>query len=219
MNVLLLGGGEWSATSAQIDGVVLRPQMTVAVIAAAAAFEDQGAREALAVAHFRERDIQVVLVPVSTHRDALSAVAAEVVATSDAVYLGDGSAMHLRSVLRNSAVWDEVMTAARDGRPIVASGAGAEVVCDPMVDPRGGGFTVGLGLVTELSVIAGADTWSPEKTRRCAELAPSNLPIAGLPAGAAIYLDSSTPPWRTVGNITWWLGGSPAPPSTVLSSQ
>jgi len=31
---------------------------------------------------------------------------------------------------------------------LAASGAGATLVCDPMVDPRGGAYTVGLGLVS-----------------------------------------------------------------------
>ena len=29
-----------------------------------------------------------------------------------------------------------------------ASGAGATLLCDPMVDPRGGAYTVGLGMIT-----------------------------------------------------------------------
>ena len=35
---------------------------------------------------------------------------------------------------------------------LAASGAGATVLCDPMVDPRGGAYTVGLGVVKNLAV-------------------------------------------------------------------
>lgn len=207
MTVLLLGGGEWNPAASEVDGSVLRAGMTVALIAAAAAFEDQAAREAYAIEHFRTRDMQAIAVPVMAHHDAMSAVASSVIDSADAVYIGDGSAMHLRSVLRNSLVWQAVATAHGSGKPVVASGAGAEVVCDPMVDPRGGGFTVGLGLVTGLSVIAAAESWSSEKTRRCAELAPADLPIAALPTGAAVLVANAGPPWTTYGDVTWWLAG------------
>ena len=55
--------------------------------------------------------------------------------------------MHLRSVLKDSAVYEAMLAAYRGGAVVAASGAGATVLCDPMVDPRGGAYTVGLGFV------------------------------------------------------------------------
>src|SRR6202042_1117572 len=69
------------------------------------------------------------------------------------VYLGGGSPMHLRSVLKGSPVWEALLEAWRHGAVVAGSSAGAMVLTDPMVDPRGGALTVGLGMVEELAVI------------------------------------------------------------------
>jgi cyanophycinase len=60
------------------------------------------------------------------------------------------------------------------------------VLCDPMVDPRGGAFTLGLGLVNLLSVIPHANTWSPEKAHRTYSLAPAGVTIVALDEQTAI---------------------------------
>ena len=53
--------------------------------------------------------------------------------------------------------------AAWDGGAVLAgSSAGAMVLCDPMVDPRGGAFTLGLGLLANLAVIPAHDHWSAD---------------------------------------------------------
>ena len=56
-----------------------------------------------------------------------------------------GSPMHLRSVLKGSAVLAALREAWRGGAVVAGSSAGAMVLTDPMVDPRGGALTVGLG--------------------------------------------------------------------------
>jgi len=43
-----------------------------------------------------------------------------------------------------------MLAAYHGGGVLAASGAGATLVCDPMVDPRGGAYTVGLGVVAGL---------------------------------------------------------------------
>ena len=46
--------------------------------------------------------------------------------------------MHLRSVLKDSPVWDALVAAWQGGAVLAGTAAGAMVLCDPMVDPRGG---------------------------------------------------------------------------------
>src|SRR5439155_933128 len=80
------------------------------------------------------------------------------------------------------AAWD-------DGAVLAGSSAGAMVLCDPMVDPRGGAFTLGLALVAQLAVIPHHDHWSEEKARRTIDLAPEGLPIVGIDERTALLRD------------------------------
>jgi cyanophycinase len=55
-----------------------------------------------------------------------------------------------------------------------------------MVDPRGGAFTLGLGLVAQVAIIPHHDTWSPEKAKRTITLAPKGLPIVAIDERTAL---------------------------------
>ena len=64
-----------------------------------------------------------------------------------------GSPLHLKSVLKGSATFEALREAWAGGAVVAGSAAGAMVLTDPMVDPRGGALTVGLGLVDQLAVV------------------------------------------------------------------
>ena len=85
--------------------------------------------------------------------------------------------MHLRSVLLHTPLWDALVWAWNDGAVVAGTAAGAMVLCDPMVDPRGGAYTVGLGLVGQLGLVPRADTWSDDKLHRTRQLAPAGVPV------------------------------------------
>ncbi len=97
--------------------------------------------------------------------------------------------MHLRSVLKDSPVWDALVAAWQGGATLAGSSAGAMVLCDPMVDPRGGALTLGLGLVEQLAVIPHHDSWSEDKAKRTLHIAPKGLPIAGIDERTALIRD------------------------------
>jgi cyanophycinase len=111
---------------------------------------------------------------------------AEIVRASRFLYLAGGSPMHLRSVLKDSPVWEALVAAWHDGAVLAGSSAGAMVLCDPMVDPRGGAFTVGLGLLAQMAFIPHHDTWSPEKARRTIDLAAPGLPVVAVDEQTAL---------------------------------
>ena len=111
---------------------------------------------------------------------------ADAVRAAAFIYLAGGSPMHLRSVLKDSLVWEALAHAWLEGAVVAGSSAGAMVLTDPMVDPRGGAFTLGLGLLAPLAVIPHHDTWSPDKQKRTFELAPAGLPIVGVDERTAV---------------------------------
>jgi cyanophycinase len=128
------------------------------------------------------------------------------------VYLSGGSPLHLRSVLKDSPVWTALVDAWRHGAVVAGSSAGAMVLGDPMVDPRGGALTLGLGLVGQLAVLPHYDTWSEEKAHRTVQLATGHLRIAAVDERTALIRDPDGT-WRAAGSggVTVYVDGRPAP--------
>jgi cyanophycinase len=85
------------------------------------------------------------------------------------------------------------------------------VLCDPMVDPRGGALTLGLGLIDAMAVIPHHDTWSEDKAKRTLRIAPSGLPVAGVDERTALVRDGAGS-WSVagVGTAVVYVDGQPA---------
>jgi cyanophycinase len=147
------------------------------------------------------------------HEDALEAENVRVVAESRFVYLGGGSPLHLRSVLKGSPLYDALVAAWRGGAVVAGSSAGAMVLCDPMVDPRGGAFTVGLGLVEQLAVVPHHKPGGGHLLWRTLELAPAGVPLAGIPE-RTVLLREPDGTWRAAGaavdDVTIYVDGKVA---------
>ena len=82
---------------------------------------------------------------------------------------------------------------------LAASGAGATVLCDPMVDPRGGAYTVGLGLVQGLAVFPYHGTAADHLRERSIDLLPSDAVLAGVDEHTALVRDGEGD-WEVVGS-------------------
>ena len=128
--------------------------------------------------------------------DANDVAHAHAVERARMVYLVGDSPLHLRSVLKGTAVFDALRAVVANGGVVAATGPSAACLCDPMTDPRGGAFTLGLGLVTGLAVLTEAETWSPERLHRTLALA-SGFAVGVLPSGAALLRDDAG--WEQVG--------------------
>ena len=144
----LVGGGEWQ------DGCVFDRALLdasgadeVLVVPTAAAYEHPDRLVEGATRWFGELGATVRSLPVLSRADALRPENVSPMAEARCIYLAGGSPMHLRSVLKDSPVWDALVEAWQAGATVAGSSAGAMVLCDPMVDPRGGALTLGLGLV------------------------------------------------------------------------
>jgi cyanophycinase len=73
---------------------------------------------------------------------------------------------------------------------------------DPMVDPRGGALTVGLGLIEGMAVFTHygdvAEDAHGEKLHRSVTLAPEGLPVVGIPERTALIREPAGR-WRSAG--------------------
>src|SRR5215210_5794246 len=183
----LVGGAEWQ------DGCAFDRELLdasdgaeVVVLPTAAAYEHPERAVATAERWFeglggKARGLMVLRRP-----DAEDPANVAAVRAARFLYLAGGSPMHLRSVLKDSALWDALVAAWHDGAVLAGSSAGAMVLCDPMVDPRGGAFTLGLALVAQVAIIPHHDTWSPEKAKRTIEMAPPGLPVVAIDEQTAL---------------------------------
>lgn len=184
----LIGGEQGSEGGGGFDGSLLASAGTdeVTVLPTAAAYEQPDAVVARARAFFESLGARVTVVNALDRRGAHDPDHVAAVRAGRLLYLTSGSAMHLLSVLKATPLWEAVLTAHQDGATVAAAGPSAVVLCDAMVDPRGGGFGVGLGLVRQLTLIPRYDQWSTEKSRRTIEMAPKGLVLVGVPSGSAL---------------------------------
>jgi cyanophycinase len=208
----LVGGAEWRP-GCDFDRELLELSGTteVVVLPTAAAYEHPDRAVEAAERWFADLGATVRSVRVLTRPDALDEANAAVVADARFVYLSHGSPMHLRSVLKDSPVWEALVAAWMDGAVLAGSGSGAMVLCDPMVDPRGGALTLGLGLLGPMAFIPHHGTWSEDKAKRTLHIAPSGLPIVGVDERTALLRDPSGS-WRQegAGDVVVHVDGAPA---------
>ena len=125
------------------------------------------------------------------------------------VYLAGTSPMHLRSVLKDSPVWDALLESWDGGMALAGSSAGAMVLCDPMVDPGAGRSPWASASVEGMTIVPHHDNWSEEKAHRTLQLAPKGLIVVGVDERTALVRDGAGD-WRAegVGAVTAWRDGA-----------
>jgi cyanophycinase len=195
-----VGGGAWDADGSAIQGRLADASAggRVLLIAAAAAYEDPAGVVATATERLGAVGVVVEPLAVYSRGDAQGAAPAAAVRDAACVVLADGSAMHLLSVLKGSKLWAALVAAHAAGTAIVAAGGAGTVVCDPMVDPRGGAYTVGLGLVSHVAVLAHHDALAAHLRERSIELVPRGAVLAGVDEGAALVREPDGT-WQAIG--------------------
>jgi cyanophycinase len=198
--IALLGGGEWTEPFRALDSHLLHLATSddVLVLPTAAAFEHPERAVEQAVAWFHGLGANATGLPVLNRRDAEADENVAAMRVARFVYLADGSPLHLRSVLKGSPLFDALVYAHGRGAVIAASGAGATVVCDPMVDPRGGAYTVGLGIVPGVAVFPDHAGAADHRRERSLELQPADAVLVGLDQQTAI-VRGATGQWNVMG--------------------
>lgn len=195
----LVGGNEFTAgCTFDRDIVAAAGADEVLVLPTAAAYEHPQRLVEAATIHFTELGVGVRGLDVLARPHALDPANAETVRAARCIYLVGGSGMHARSVLMHSPVWDALVEAWNAGATVAGSQAGAQVLCDPMVDSRGGAFTVGLGLISQVAVIPQRNLWSEDALHRTRALSAPELVLLGVDESTAA-IRSPDGSWRAEG--------------------
>jgi len=205
----LIGGGEWRDGCRGFDTELLAaaPPGEVVVLPSAAAFEHPERVAEAATTYLESLGAKVRSLMVLRRADAESNEVADIIRKAAVVYISDGSPLHLRSVLKGSSAWDAVLASYHAGGVLAASGAGATLVGDPMVDPRGGAFTVGLGVVQNLAVFPYHGTAAGHLRERSIDLLPATAKLVGIDEETALIRGPSGS-WRAAGagNVSVYSG-------------
>ncbi len=212
----LVGGGEWQE-GCSFDAELLARSggADVLVLPTAAAYEHPEHLVMKAGEWFASLGAQVEGLMVLSRPDAEDQGAADVMRKARFIYLAGSSPLHVRSVLKSSKVWDALLAAWEDGAVVAGSSGAAMALTDPMVDARGGGLTIGLGLLTGVAVVPHfGDTREDghgEKLHRAVLLAPAGTPVVGVPERTALIREPDGT-WRAAGEqpVAVFLDGAPA---------
>ena len=183
----LVGGAEWRE-GCTFDRALLADSgaAEVLILPTAAAYEHPERAVETAERWFAGLGVKARGLMVLARPDADDETNVAAIRDARFIYLSGGSPLHLRSVLKDSPAWDALCQAWQGGAVLAGSSAGGMALCDPMVDPRGGAFTLGLGLLAQVAIIPHHDTWSPEKAKRTITLAPPGLPVVAIDERTAL---------------------------------
>ena len=194
--LVLQGGGPFVAND-DLDRRLFDGIDRVVVLPTADAFERPA--DLIASAEAWGARIGVVVEPLMVlTRPQADQAAAAVLDGALAVFLAGDSSNHLRSVLKDTPLFEAIVGLLARGGLVVAAASSASALCDPMTDRRGGAFAIGLGLVGGLAVMTETETWPAEQLTRARGLADTTL--VELPTGSALIGRSGG--WETVGDLT-----------------
>jgi cyanophycinase len=193
--VAFCGGGAFERND-ELDRQLLAEVAAdrVVMLPTADAFEQPALLVATATAWAQRLGIDLDALMVMQRHDADDGAAATIDA-APAVYLAGDSSMHLRSVLKDTAVFAALRRVLERDGLVVAIGPSAAALSDPMFDARGGAFTLGLGLETGVAIIPECETWSEEALGRTRSLA--TTPVIALPTGSAAVARGGR--WQLIG--------------------
>jgi cyanophycinase len=193
--VVVFQGGKPFVANDELDRQVLAGVERIVMLPTADAYEQPQALVDAALEWGARVGVVVEPLMVLTRSQADDAAAA-VVAAAPAVFLAGDSANHLRSVLKDTPLFAAISGVLDRGGTVIAAGASAAALCDPMTDQRGGGFALGLGLVPGVAVIPGGEAWPADQLQRAHSLA--NTPVVDLPTGSAVVRRAGG--WEVVGD-------------------
>ena len=195
--IVLEGGGPFIANDVLDSKVLGGVDGQIAVLPTAQAFENPDGLIERARAWASRLNLEIRVCGVYTRADAREEHHADAIRAAKAVVLVGDSSIHLRSTLLNTPVWEAIEVQSETG-VVIGVGNCASALCDPMVDPRGGAFGLGLGLVDGVAVIPECEQISSDQIQRTISLA--TFCLAQLPTGSALIREDRG--WSAFGDVT-----------------
>jgi cyanophycinase len=207
--LVLAGGTQWLVNGGLARTLAATqpsaPNAAV-VVPSAAAFD--GPDRAIDVVRSATPGVDIISADIVGRHDAERTDLAATLGSARCVVAVGESSMHLRSVMKATPAWDAVLDGWSAGATFVAVGWSAAAMGDPMIDPRGGALTLGLGLVP-VSILPGADHWGVERTKRTLKMAKGWL-VTLDSAGAATWTPAGG--WGADGGgVRAYFGGQERP--------
>ncbi len=198
-SLAFVGGGEWQDGCREFDAELIAASGAdeVVVLPTAAAFEQPDRVGQRAVDYFTSLGLAAKVLRVLHRGEAEDLKIAASVRKAKFVYLSDGSPLHLRSVLKDSALFESLLAVYHGGGVVAASGAGATLLGDPMVDPRGGAYTVGLGAIRNVAIFPYHGTAADHLRARSIDLLPATATLVGIDEQTALWYRGGG--WTVVG--------------------
>jgi cyanophycinase len=215
--ITLIGGGEFGPDCSFDEWLLgkIKPSV-ITLLPTAAAYQSPTLAIDNARSYFRNLGFDVEPVEIYERKHSDDQILVEPLQKAEFIYMTGGSPLHLRSVLKASLAYRTIVSKVLAGTSIAASSAAAMVLGEPMIDPRGGAFTLGLGLVPHLAVMPHANTWHSEKHRRTLELASESFYLAAIDEQSAlIRLPDGTVTAMGSGKVAVYRGNTEIDLSTV----
>ncbi len=196
--VVLQGGGPFSLHD-ELDRRLLAEVKAdrVVVLPTADAFERPEVLVAAAMSWAERLGVDVEALMVMSRPEAMDEGAADVVRSARAVWLVGDNPIHLRSVVKDTPIWDALQDVLRSGGVVVGCAASASALCDPMLDPRGGALALGLGLLSGMTVVPQSEMLTHDRQARVRTL--TDVPLVFLPSTSSLLRTEAG--WESIGPL------------------
>ncbi|MBT8239873.1 MAG: Type 1 glutamine amidotransferase-like domain-containing protein [Acidimicrobiia bacterium] len=208
----LVGSGEFTSTTSEIDLLLLRgrPQRAV-VIPTASALDGSKTFQRwleLGESHFRSLGVEPVSLPVADRAHADDRKIAAQIEGAGLIYFSGGDPEHLCETLRDTALWAAVLEAWRSGTALAGCSAGAMMMGSQTRSPRKEYFCDALNLFDDLVVIPHFDrinAFRPGMADEVAAAVPESTTVLGVDEDTGLVLTDDG--WQVVGLGGAWLVG------------
>ncbi len=206
----LVGSGEFTSTTSEIDQLLLegRPPRAV-IIPTASALDGSKTFQRwlqLGESHFLSLGVEPVSVPVADRAHAEDPEIAARIAGAGLIYFSGGDPEHLCETLRGTAVWAAVVDAWEAGAALAGCSAGAMMMGSQTRSPRKAYFTDALNIFDDLVVLPHfnrLNAFRPGMAEQVVSSAPDGTTVLGVDEDTGLVLTDSG--WQVVGLGQAWL--------------